>query len=495
MDLGRIVASVGAVAVLASAATAVASASRPAGSVHQPAGKTGCYTEDGAGHCRAVRGAQGATSLAISPDGRFAYTDGYGGNNTSPPSPPPALTVLKRNPKTGTLRQLPGKAGCFSRDGSSEDGPNTCHKARDLDSGDATSLVISHNGRFLYVASQLDSSANAEIGGLAVFARNLKTGKLRQLKGKAGCVTGVAYKGCAIAREVTEVSNLHFSPDHKYLYAADYDNPPNSGIAIFKVDSKNGTLHQLEGKNGCVSDDGTTIPSGVKKVCRAMPNLSSPWDIATPDNRFVYVPAAYGTSDLVQAFKRNAQGGLVPLKGKRSCISDTGISAAGPCALGRGIFNPERAVPSKNGRFLYVAGYQPPSPIAVLNRNPKTGLLSERAGNAACISADGTTGDGSTCRVGRALGGSYAGALSPNGRTLYFPEYSSNALVIFHVSPTTGAFSQLSGKYGCVSRHVSGCERGRALKGGYQVTLGSGGRDVYVSTNGSNGVALFYATR
>ena len=90
--------------------------------------------------------------LAISPGGRFAYLDGYG------ESPVPVLSVFRRS-DDGTLHQLSGKKGCFSSDGSSEDGTRPARNARDLDSGDATSLVISRDGKFLYVASQLQVRA------------------------------------------------------------------------------------------------------------------------------------------------------------------------------------------------------------------------------------------------------------------------------------------------------------------------------------------------
>jgi hypothetical protein len=406
--------------------------------------------------------------------------------------------VLRRDPKSGRLRQLRGKSGCFSIDGSGEDGPGTCTKARDLSTGDAISVVISHDGRFLYVASHLDSSSNAEVGGIAVFSRNLKTGKLHQLAGRSGCVVATAYKRCAVAREVEEISNLHLTPDQKYLYASDFDYPPHSGIAIFKRNPRNGTLHQLKAKNGCITDDGTTVTSGSTQVCRAMPNFNLVWDIATPDNRFVYVPASAQAS-LVQAFERNPQGGLVPLKGKGGCVSDSGTSPAGACVHGRGLYDAVRALPSKNGHFLYIGSYTSPSPVAVLNRNPKTGKLSQRPGPAACISADGTSGDGRTCRNGRALNGEYAGAIAPNGRTLYFSEWYSGALTIFRISPVTGAFFQLSGKFGCVTPDGSSeegpgtCEKGRATEGAYQVTLGSRGRDVYLSAVAANGVALFHA--
>jgi len=471
-------------------------------------GKDGCYTWDGssaagAGTCHNIRGGNGSTSLAISPGGAFAYLDGYGENNSSVV---PVLSVFRRK-SDGTLHQLPGKKGCFSRDGSSEDGPNTCTNARNLDSGDATSLVISRDGKFVYVASQLTISTD-HIGGVAIFRRNRDNGTLHQLAGKNGCVsaTGESEDGagtCTRTRETDDISNVHITPDQKYLYASNYDSPPHSGIAIFKRSARTGRLHQLKGKNGCLTDDGTTAQSGTNVVCRALPNLFYPWDVATPDNRFAYVPGS-NPGNIVQGFKRNANGGLVAIPGKHGCVSDSGTSPGGNCVNGRGLYDAERAVLSKNRRFIYTNAFADPSPIAVLNRSKKTGKLSQRSGKAACISADGTSGDGETCRDGRALHGGYAGILAPNGRTLYYTEYTSNlngALTLFRVSPKRGGFHQLSGRAGCVSADGSSedgpgtCGKARAIEGAYQVTLGSKGRDVYVSAYHGNGVALLRAAR
>jgi len=289
------------------------------------------------------------------------------------------------------------------------------------------------------------------------------------------------------------------------LQALRFGAPPHGGIAIFARSAKHGTLRQLTGSNGCITGDGTTTQRTTTKVCRAVPNISEPWDVATPDNHFVYIPASYGPR-LVQAFKRNARGGLIPIMGKGGCVSDSGTSPAGPCAKGHGLSNPERALPSKDGRFLYIGSYGTPSPIVVLRRNPKTGTLSERSGPVACISVDGTTGDKTgSCRTGTELEGTYAGALSPDGRTLYFSENGfmppPGGLTVFRVSPKSGGFSQLQGKFGCVTPDGSSekgpgtCEKGRAVDGAFQVALGSGGRDVYLAAYSANGVALFYAHR
>lgn len=494
--------------VAAGSATAFALAPPQAGSVRQVSGVAGCYTVDGTagttpGTCTNIRGGDGSTTIVLSPDGKFAYLVGYGNSS----DPVPVLSILHRNAKTGVLTQIPGKSGCLSRDGSSEDGPGTCTRARNLDSGDAVDIAISADGRFLYTASQYETPAAVRIGGVAIFSRNLKTGTLRQLPGLAGCVSddGSSSAGahtCAKAREVDSVSNVHITPDQKYLYASVYDSQPHSGVAIFRRNLKTGAITQLAGKEGCITDDGTTGQSGASKVCRSMPNLGAPWDTATPDNRFVYIPDA--TDNLVQAFRRDAKGGLVPLQGKGACVSDGGNSPLGPntCVNGRGLHNVERAVLSANKQFIYTNSYDQPSPIAIVNRNLTTGLLSQRSGPAACFSESGLTGDTlQHCGKARGLNGGYAGTLSPDGRTLYFADYNAAGFVIFRVSKTTGGLRQLTGTAGCVTKDGSDngtpglCQKGRALDGTYQLTMSRDGHFLYVASYSDNGAAVFHVTQ
>jgi hypothetical protein len=497
-DIGGIRARVAiGVAVLAGATTTVAIAGE-SGAIDQPEATKGCYTIDGAsgagaGTCRNVRGTVGPSTVLLSPDERFAYVTGYGENVVESP---PVLSVLRRNRRSGVLRPVAGKRGCYSRTGANEDGPGECKNVRALDTGDATSLAISRDGRFLYAAGQ-DGSEDA--AGVTIFSRNKKNGKLRQLAGKKGCVSpdGASEAGagtCKRGRSVDAVASVYLTPDQDYLYAGNYTSDADSGIAVFRRSGKTGKLRQLKGKNGCISKDGTTEASEDEVVCRAMANIANPWDMAMPDNRFVYVNAAY-EPDLVQAFKRNRKGGLVPLKGTRSCVSNDGTSPAHDCVDGRGLDNVERVILSKNERFLYAGSYSAPAPIAVLDRNPRTGLLSQRDGTAACISADGSSGgEADECREGRGLDGTYAGTLTPDGRALYFTQFNVNALVAFRVNPSTGAFSQLPGDAGCVSADdIPDCGDARALEGPYQVTTGRNGRHVYVAAYEANGVAFFDA--
>ena len=219
---------------------------------------------------------------------------------------------------------MPGKAGCLSRDGASEDGPRPARSVRDLDTGDATSIAISADGRFVYVASQFETKPTSTRRRRDLQPEPQDRGAAPAGgQGRLRHANGASYEGphtCAGGREVDDISNVHITPDQKFLYASNYDGQPYSGIAIFRRNSKTGALRQLSGKEGCISTERTTKQSKTKKVCRAMPNIGDPWDVATAGNTFVYIPDR--DDNLVQAFKRDAKGGLVPLTGKGACVSD-----------------------------------------------------------------------------------------------------------------------------------------------------------------------------
>jgi hypothetical protein len=59
--------------------------------------------------------------------------------------------VAARNPTTGALTPVSGTAGCYSNDGSSLAGTNTCTNVPGVGAAyyDLKSLAISSDGRFL----------------------------------------------------------------------------------------------------------------------------------------------------------------------------------------------------------------------------------------------------------------------------------------------------------------------------------------------------------
>ncbi|MSO41899.1 MAG: hypothetical protein EXQ70_08440 [Solirubrobacterales bacterium] len=293
------------------------------------------------------------------------------------------------------------------------------------------------------------------------------------------------------------MSSTAITPDQRFLYATNYAAEP--GIAIFARNRKNGSLKQLKGLNGCVSENGTTGTTGTDVLCRAV-GYGEVFEVGIPDNRFVYIPDR--DNALVGVLKRNKQGGLVKVEGKAGCISEDGSGPEGPdsCAEGRGIVDAERVVLSPDRRFLFLQGYNP-TEIASVKRNTKTGALSQKLNPSFCITEDGSSADGAdTCQDGRALDGGYAGALSADGKTLYYANYSADSVVVIRVNRKTGAISQLPGTRGCFSDNGSSeegagtCTEARSLEGAYQAIVGPGGRDVYVAASGSSGISRFRAT-
>ncbi|HEX8104160.1 MAG TPA: hypothetical protein VF533_16190 [Solirubrobacteraceae bacterium] len=110
-------------------------AGEDATSLSQPSGKAGCVASrsGGADGCRGpVRGLEGPTALAISPDGKNAYV--FAGKR---------LITLRRDAATGALSPVSGRAGCASAKG------GKCSRTTKLRSSEAQpdTLVVSPDGR------------------------------------------------------------------------------------------------------------------------------------------------------------------------------------------------------------------------------------------------------------------------------------------------------------------------------------------------------------
>jgi DNA-binding beta-propeller fold protein YncE len=123
------------------------------GAVTPLPGLAGCLTADGSSAlgpatCGTARGfgVGDGRDLAITSDGRWAYLVNQQARSFDPP---PAIVLLRRDPSTGALSQLPGTAGCISSDGSSQDGAGTCQTLATL--GQPFGISISSDDAFVYV--------------------------------------------------------------------------------------------------------------------------------------------------------------------------------------------------------------------------------------------------------------------------------------------------------------------------------------------------------
>jgi DNA-binding beta-propeller fold protein YncE len=423
---------------LATAGAPGAGAALPTGRLAQPRGEDGCIHARGTNRCARGRAVKSPEDIAISPDGRHVYVASYGSH---------AIASFSRDRRDGDLEQLSGRRGCVILRRS-----RTCSTARAI--ARPVSLAISPDGANVYVAA---TGSDA----LAVFARNRRTGALRQLPGASGCLSQRPGGGCRVGRALNEPTSVAVSPDGAHVYVAGRRFP--SGVAVL-ARASDGTITQAADPSGCVSLGGG---SG----CRIARGISAPEEVAvSPDSRFVLVA---GMRSNAVATLQQGPDGLSQAEGEAGCIAR--VVAEG-CAPGHTLRGPVDLAITAGGRDVYVASSIADG-IAILNRDPATGVLSQPPGRAGCISQDG---GGGRCTRGRALDEVWGVALSPDGRNVYAVSAKVNMLAAIARNRSSGRLGQLRGRYGCFIRGGGfGCPEGRGLTVAVAVTVSPDGRNVY----------------
>lgn len=220
-----------------------------------------------------VDGLDGASSVAVSEDGKSVYVTGYTDD---------ALAVFDRDAATGALT-----FSTFFQDGvGGVDG---------LD--EANSVAVSHDGKSVYVAGYNDNA-------LAVFDRDTATGALTFSTFLQNGVGGVEGIGGAYSVAV--------SPDGKSVYVAGYD---DNALAVFDRNTDTGVLAFQTFFQDDVEGD----------------NLFNPCDVAvSPDGRHVYLLSYF--DEAIVVYERNARNGYLA----RSSVNESSISVEGldsPSAL------------------------------------------------------------------------------------------------------------------------------------------------------------------
>jgi 6-phosphogluconolactonase (cycloisomerase 2 family) len=467
-----------AVAVLVALHAASSAADAQQGALTQLPGVAACVSEDGnGGQCADAKAMLGGRHVAMSADGKSVYTAsvkyvGFFGDSGF-------VGAFSRDPHSGELTQLPGELGCMSDEAG--DPTVDCMPADML--AVPQDIAIPRDGRHVYVAVDAPSPA-----GILTFARNRKTGELRQPRGARACAVGqvgsaganAAQYGCREARALRDVVDLEASPDGRHLYAA-----AGRGVVAFARDAKSGLLTQLPGKAGCVTNDGSAGTVGSAGSCAQGRGLSHPRRLAmTRTGKFLYVLDE--TDSTLTAFRRNKRTGeLTQLPGQDGCWSQTGNG--GVCRIARGFHGPTSLALSPNAKHLYVAALHS-SAVAIFSADKTTGALAQLTGRKGCISEDGS---GGACTNGKMLASASSVAVAPDGKTVYVQ--ASEAVNAYARNPDTGALARLRGRAGCVSAEGSGgtCAEAVALYGPRAIVPSPDGAHVYVEAPGSKSVAAF----
>lgn len=392
----------------------------------------------------------------------------------------------------GALSQLPGTAGCISADGASERGPSTCAVGRGLDG--VESVTVSADGRFVYAASY----KSGHEAGLSVFARDPLTGALSQLAGTAGCLTadGASLAGagtCAVARGFEEPGDGHdvaITPDGRFLYLAAQNNfTPGTSILIFARNPATGALAQLPGTEGCISRLGFSGQCTVNALLDGAAGLT-----LSSDGRFLYATGDGNATGpgRVLAFSVNAASGALT---QIQCLAQGAVAG---CSEGRVLGDEKALTISADGTHAYGADYA--FGLSIFDRDPATGLLTQKPGTAGCVTGTGLEeAKKVTCAAGRVLAGSYQPVLSADGRFLYSFGSNQHGLAVFAVA-ADGTLSQLPGTAGCITttgldgaEPPAACGTSRDTESLYATAISPDGLSLYEANDETEpgGLAVF----
>jgi DNA-binding beta-propeller fold protein YncE len=261
------------------------------------------------------------------------------------------------------------------------------------------------------------------------------------------------------------------------------------------IPTKTGSLTQLPGRLGCLSDG-----KGAKAVCgkaRALkgpgPGVGSRAIAVSPDGRNVYVAAA--ASDSIAVFDRDPiTGALTQPRGKAGCVASVVGEAKGSngCGLAVGLIGPDSVAVSPDGRDVYATS-RGGSSITSFIRNRKSGALRQLPPSASgCISGLPIP----TCTTGRALKWPDVVVVSPDGKNVYVGDFSGSAVISFSRTGKAGALTQLAGTAGCIAEEAGeGCAQGRQMNHIEGMAIDNNGTAVYAASPFSSAIDVLHRER
>ena len=323
-----------------------------------------------------IDGLNGASSVAVSPDGLNVFVTGRNDD---------AVAVFRRDPNTGNLTFVE-----VQRDG--EGGVTRLNAP--------TSVVVSPDGNSVIVAAESDSA-------LTIFRRDAATGALTFVQTVRDNRDGV--DGLAGASFVT------FSPDGRSVYAA---GTRDDSVAVFSRDVVSGELTFLQSLR-----DGTNGIDGLEDVSSIA---------VTADGRNVFATGSNRNENALVLFSRDTQTGeLTFLDVIRDGDQQNGQTVDG---LGQA----SSVAVSNDGRFVFVTG-QRDDALAVFERDPSSGQLTFREVLRDLDVEKVTNIDGRTRRETiDILNGVGSVIVSPDGQFVLTASSTADALAVFQLDTGTG---------------------------------------------------------
>lgn len=242
-------------------------------------------------------------------------------------------------------------------------------------------VALRPGGQFLYAVNEADNAGATRAGAVSAYKRDPKSGALTLINEKSAYGRGPC----------------HISVDKTGRWAI-VSNYVSGNWLVYGINA--------DGSLGDLADSLSFRGKGPNTGRQEGSHVHSA--TISDDNRFVYI-ADLGT-DQLHAYSLNANTGkLTPLP--------TPFVAVQP---GSG---PRHFTIHPNGRFAYLAE-ELTSSVAVLNRDPKTGVLTLKQDRVASLPAD-FTGENTHADI----------HTDPTGKTLYVSNRGHNSLSIFSIAP------------------------------------------------------------
>jgi 6-phosphogluconolactonase (cycloisomerase 2 family) len=303
-------------------------------------------------------------------------------------------------------------------------------------------------------------------------------GGVTQLAGAAGCFGDFDPMGCTDTFGTWQNVAVAVSPDGTNVYVA---SQASGSVAVYRRDPATGTLAQLPGISGCVSEDGTDNHGGTCADGRALEFANAV--AVSPDGKNVYV-GAKSTDGLAVLARDSSTGAVTQLPGAAGCVTEDGTdpfdnNPATTCVNGEGLSVgiDGFAIPAAGGQVYAIGGANNGGTIAVLDRNADTGALTQTiAGTEGCLSFDGSGGQ---CATVAALNGPRKGAFSPGDAHLYVALSFTDGVARFNRTAATGNLS------------FAASTATPTMNGANDVAVSPDGKHVYVSAFESDTVVRF----
>jgi 6-phosphogluconolactonase (cycloisomerase 2 family) len=264
---------------------------------------------------------------------------------------------------SSALGQLPGAAGCLNRDGS-----GGCAGARAV--ANPLALAASRDGKSLYATGGIGS-----LGAAGIFARNPARGTLRQLAGRAGCLSRVPSRVCRSGRGLETPAAVAVSREGRVVAIGGRN---GRSIGLYRRNASGALTaagcFQTQATPGCRETPGLqqvsalaftpnggvlvagsriglvsfTYNAGRLSFAEFAPTKGAVALAFTPDSAFLYAVGGGGGRGWMDVFELDSDGHMNRIQ----CVEQgepTGCQAA------TGLQQPAGVAVSPDDRFVYVA--------------------------------------------------------------------------------------------------------------------------------------------